>query len=172
MLSYSAAGRGKYAGLEDRLAKTTIVTLDIASTAARLKPRWISHLIADSAAIPIADQAVDVVLSNHSVDMLRSEPEVFQTALSEMHRILKNDGSALLNFHHADLFTERSQLAESGAQNGPGFGYYSPCCPNPFYVCSEQIESELAGAKIGVLSVDLQTDGYDKWWSVEATKLG
>jgi SAM-dependent methyltransferase len=171
MLSYSAAGRGKYATLEAKLASTTVITLDIATNAARRKPHWISHLIADSAALPIAEQSIDLVLSNHSVDMLRVSPHTYSTALSESHRVLKTDGTVLLNLHHADLFDERSHMTELSGRDGIDAQYYSPHLPNPFYRYGEHIETDLAVANLETGSINLQTDGHDKWWSVVAHRL-
>jgi ubiquinone/menaquinone biosynthesis C-methylase UbiE len=170
MLSYSAAGRGKYAKLKGKLATTQVVALDIASCPIKRKPYWTKPLESDSAAIPLRNESVDLVVSNHSVDMLRRNPDDFNTALGEVHRVLRPGGSVILNLHHASLYNNLCEFFQARNPASPSAQYYNPNAHNPFFEDALSIENELARVALLTQSVNLEKDNYDNWWCVTAQK--
>lgn len=170
MLANSSGSKGKYAGLQEKLRTTNVITLDIAAGPSNHQPGWLNHVIASSAELPLRSGAVDLVVSNHSIDMLRCEPDAFKSALSETARVLKPSGSVLFYYHHAQLFSRQCAYYEQHHSTSPQAEYFDPAVPNPFYSDSRAIIDDLSSIGLQTNKFSIQTDGIDNWWSVEAQR--
>lgn len=77
-----------------------IITLDIANLSQKQLLTDYPHIQADCSHLPLADNSVEMVISNMALDFMPPE------AIQEVNRILVPDGHALFNFHHPNLIPE------------------------------------------------------------------
>jgi SAM-dependent methyltransferase len=110
---------------------------------------------------PFGNNSFDFVISNMAIDFLPKK------ALKEASRILKNDGIALFNFHHPDLFRYDSdnryvQMAWDYMKRS-----------NILYSTEEEIVETLRENNLEVISVERKYDKYkqDTWWEIKAKKI-
>jgi hypothetical protein len=167
-----AKNRGQEA-LRKRMTATTLVTLDIASIARkRLAARDVPHVRADSGALPFADESVDLIVSNHSIDMLRADQPHFDKALKEAQRVLCVGGVVLLNYHPPVLHERLSQLFATRRElrrNLPHQAQFYDGVANPYYEDDGAIAGDLRSAGLEPTRIDYAAlDG--QWWEVEAHK--
>lgn len=133
------------------------------------------HAQADAEALPYTSGSIDVVVANHSFDMLGVTSAEFERGLVEVARVLKPDGIFLANFHHASLGSSFAEMVEdrmdSPDENTFVAQYYDPARENPYFETENDIQSRLHEAGLHIGQIVLDSDNYDQWWSVEATSL-
>ncbi len=90
----------KHPGFSEILPWIKIVTMDIAhfSSRADLLASDISHVEANGAEMPFAENSFDFVFSCMAIDFM---PRI--DTFNEVRRVLKSDGDLFINFHHPNL---------------------------------------------------------------------
>src|SRR5258708_339638 len=121
----------------------------------------IFHTQGSALNLPIADNSVGLVISNHAIDFLPTK------AFNEAYRILVPKGVAIFNFHHPSMISE--DLNEIKNNNVREFWKYLRE-NNILFDSETRIRQTMEGAGFIVNSVNINTDTRDKWWEVELTK--
>jgi ubiquinone/menaquinone biosynthesis C-methylase UbiE len=171
MLANSADGRGQYGGLKTKLAESHLITMDIAANVSHKgQPKWLRHVIGDSSRIPIREESVDLVVSNHSIDMLRADPKIFGEALLNVRKVLHLGGQIMFNYHHARLFEQLVDYYRVSHNHSPQAAYYNADARNPFYANVDDIEGDLVHAGLEPHNIYMSSDAHDIWWHVEAQR--
>ena len=152
-----------------RLKDAQLFTMDIADIPQHrlLERDYVPHIRASHDVLPFNDEAFDIIVSNHSIDMLRTNPDRFQQALSEVSRVLRSDGTYMANYHPHRLYVEKTETSVPGTLMG---GYFDPQLPNPFYSSEDEIEQDHARAGLKIQDIMQSYDGPDLWWEVSAIK--
>lgn len=80
-----------------------IITVDFALihplSLVMAEEEWVSHTIADGAAIPLQDNSLDFVLSNMALDLMN------RNVFCQVSRVLKSNGILICNLHHPHLLS-------------------------------------------------------------------
>jgi len=162
----------KRGGLRDRLKDSSIVTLDIAAIPARrlLNQAYTPHVRADSRRLPFQSGLIDMVISNHSIDMLRAEPAGFQSALGEVARVLTPEGRFDFALHHASLFPTLCSYYDIKGERSWQSLFYDSARQNPYYDSALDITVDFQVSGLCVTAVSKIQAGADTWWEVSGTK--
>jgi len=133
------------------------------------------HVQANVTGIPYTDKSIDVLVANHSFDMLGVKSPEFNKGLEEVKRVLKPGGLFLANFHHASLAEYFAKRIDEGLiQHSPSSHlaqFYDPTLENPYFEVEADIQLRLADVGLNVDRTTLVNDTADQWWSVEASSL-
>lgn len=133
------------------------------------------HVQANAAEIPYQEDFADIVVANHSFDMLGVDSIEFRQSLHEIKRVMKPNGIFLANFHHASLGNRFVERIESGLvhrdSNRHIAEFYDPSRENPYFDKVDSVYDSLYTAGLDAGQIILANDSYDQWWSVEATSL-
>lgn len=133
------------------------------------------HTQADAERLPYRTDSIDVVVANHSFDMLGVSSAEFERSLLEVSRVLKPNGLFMANFHHASLGSSFTEIVERQTDllvaDTFVAQYYDPIRENPYFETENDIQSHLHAAGLHIGQIALESDNYDQWWSVEATSL-
>lgn len=151
------------------LSSTRMISLDIAAIPKHrlLDSASTPHIRADSAHIPLSDEAAGIVISNLSLDMLRTGGAKYRSALQEVHRVLKVGGYFLANFHPYDLYKHNCAYVDAGDQDA---SYFDADAPNPFYRVPMEIVNDFQDAGLDVCGIGVASDGRDSWWEIDAVR--
>jgi len=165
----------KHEKLAERLGAATLVTLDFANIPLHLLRKTpVPHVRADSRALPFADASIDLVVSNHSVDMLRAEPGAFEAAVHGIRRVLKPGGTALFNYHPAPLYDAHVAFYQENPakrRKRPHNAQYYDGERNPYYADPADIRNDLVASGLVPTAVQqVMTLDSEGWWEVSAVK--
>lgn len=161
-------------GLVKLFESSRFITLDLANmgNAKLMRKPNVWHIQADSRQLPLADNSIDLAVSNHSIDMLRVCPPEFLAALNGVARVLKPAGAVYFNYHHSSLYPAMCSwfASEKYRKYTPQKNYYDPSKPNPYYSDITPIVRDLDDTGLAVNNVELVEDDLDRWWQVKAKK--
>lgn len=153
--------------------QTQFITLDLATIPQnRLMMRKYTntiHVQANSLNLPFASNALDLVVSNMSLDFIyRNE---YNRPYNEVFRILKPGGSALFSFHHPRLYSNQLLNGEIYG-NGTVEQHWRWLHKHHILFHTEDEIRICLEEKIGfnISSIECISDSEDTWWETTVQK--
>lgn len=122
----------------------------------------IVHLKADKYMLPCPDGSIDIVYSNHAIDLTGRKD-----ALEEAHRVMANNGYGIFNFHHPSMLPQ-DFTAVYDPRVKKVWQYLA--ITGGLYASEDEILDEMGSLGFQDVNVNLASDGTDTWWEVEARK--
>ncbi len=183
LMMYRLPAQKKYEEFDESLLeifqRTSFLTLDIAYIDPRAllgykpdyEPQNTQHIRGDAMSLPVASGSLPFVVTNFSIDFIPGRVQMFK----EVHRVLREGGTYLANFHHR--FLEDNGDGRLRLNNGVvRFEQLAP-----LYSCPEEFLTDLSIAGFDCTRIDyslrdslgkrgVSERDYDLWWEIKIEK--